>query len=92
MLAADICDQRGYGRVLGFGEFSSEESIRQKLGTPGYESVNEQGTAKILTYPQWNAAFEIEKGSVFKVCVTVQTQMRYASEYGATATENEELP
>lgn len=90
MIAVDICDKGGFGRVQGFGEFSSEESILKKLGRPDFTSVNEQGTAKLLTYSQWNAAYELEKGSVVRVCVTSQPQMKYATEYGASVVETEE--
>jgi len=34
MIVTDVCDKGGYGRVLGFGEYSSEEAIIEKLGKP----------------------------------------------------------
>lgn len=82
MVVTDICDKGGYGRVLGFGEYSSEEDVVEKLGKPSNVSVNEKGTEKILSYQKWNAAFEVAQGAVTKVCVTNQPAMRYSIEYG----------
>lgn len=81
MIVTDVCDKGGYGRVLGFSKFSSEQSIVEKLGEPSNISINEKGTEKILSFEQWNAAFEIAKGSVVKVCVTSWPQMRYSKEF-----------
>lgn len=67
MVVTDICDMGGYGRVLGFGTYSSEEDVVEKLGEPSNVSINEKGTRKLLSYPHWNAAFEIEKSDVSKV-------------------------
>lgn len=82
MVVTDICDKGGYGRVLGFGEYSTENAVLEKLGKPSNVSINEKGTEKLLSYPQWNAAFEIEKGNIVQVCVTNRPQMRYSTEYG----------
>lgn len=81
IVVTEICDKGGYGRVLGFGEYSSESDVIRKLGTPSNVSVNEQGTAKLMSFSQWNAAFEVEKGSVVKICVTNRPQMRYSVEH-----------
>ena len=82
MVATNICDSGGYGRVLGFGKYSSEKDIVKKLGEPSNISINEEGTEKILSYPKWNAAFEFEKGNVKTVCVTDRPNVRYSTEYG----------
>lgn len=82
MVVTDICDEGGYGRVLGFGQYSSEEDIIEKLGKPSSASINEKGTEKILSYPEWNAAFELAQGTVTSVCVTNGPAMRYSAEYG----------
>jgi len=81
MVVTDICDKGGYGRVLGFSQYSSEKDILEKLGQPSNVSINEKGTEKILSYPKWNAAFELSKGSVIKVCVSNRPQVRYSVEY-----------
>lgn len=81
MSVTDICDKGGYGKVLGFGDYTSEKRLVEKLGAPASTSINKEGTEKLLTYPQWNAAFEIAKGSVIKVCVTSREEMRYSEEY-----------
>lgn len=90
MVITDICDKGGYGRVLDFGEYSSEMEVLEKLGEPSNVSINEKGTGKLLSYPQWNAAFEIEKGNIVEVCVTSRPKMRYSTEYGETKGTQEE--
>lgn len=85
MIVTDVCDKGGYGRVLGFSKYSSEKSLIEKLGEPSNISINDKGTEKILSFEQWNAAFEIAKGSVIKVCVTSRPQMRYSTEFGQSA-------
>lgn len=90
MVVTDICDKGGYGRVLGFGEYSSENAVLEKLGKPSNLSINENGTGKLLSYPQWNAAFEVERGNIVKACVTNRPQMRYSTEYGETKRTKEE--
>ena len=81
MSVTAICDKGGYGKVLGFGDYTSEKRLVEKLGAPASTSINKEGTEKLLTYPQWNAAFEIAKGSVIKVCVTSREEVRYSEEY-----------
>ncbi len=88
MRVSDICDKGGYGKVLGFGDYTSERDLVEKLGEPSTVSINQDGTEKLVTYPQWNAAFGIAKGSVTKVCVTNRREMRYKSEYGTQAKES----
>lgn len=89
LFVTDICDNGGYGKVLGFGEYSSESDIISKLGTPSNVSVNQQGTEKLLSFPQWNAAFEIEKSHAKKVCVTSRPQMNYSVEYPGSRLKSE---
>ncbi len=81
-VVTNICDKGGYGRVLGFGQYSSEMDVLEKLGEPSSVSVSEQGTEKILSYPQWNAAFKLAKGNITTVCVTNRPKMRFSVEYG----------
>lgn len=76
-----ICDNRGYGKVLGLGNYSSEKDIYEKLGKPSYISIYKDGTLKLITYPEWNVAFEISKGQVDEVCVTSRSEFRYNEEY-----------
>ncbi len=90
MVVTDICDVGGYGIVLGFSQNSSEMDILNNLGKPSAVSIHEEGTEKILSYPQWNAAFELAKGRVIKVCVTDRPEMRYSAEYGASPKAEDE--
>lgn len=83
-VVTDICDTGGYGRVLGLGGYSSEKDVLEKLGQPTNVSISEQGTEKVYSYPQWNAAFELAKGTVTRVCVTNRSKMRFSVEYGDT--------
>ena len=85
MVVVDVCDVGGYGSALGLSSSSSEEEIIEKLGQPSSISLNEDGTAKLISYPQWNAAFEIERGGVNKVCVTSREALRFSVEFGESA-------
>jgi len=80
------CERGGYGRVLGFNRYSSEKAILDKLGEPETVSISPTGTVKLINYPQWNASFQIQKGSVIRVCVTsLKGGTRYINEYGQEA-------
>lgn len=90
MLVTDICDQGGYGRVLGFDRYSSENAVLEKLGEPSHVSINDKGIEKLISYPRWNAAFKIERGHIVAVCITSRPYMRFLNEYSETKTNTEE--
>lgn len=90
MVVTDICDKGGYGKVLGFNGSSSEKEVFEKLGKPSNVSINEKGTKKFLSYPQWNAAFEVEQGKIVMVCVTSRPQIHFPIEYNETMRNKEE--
>lgn len=85
MVVVDVCDVGGYGSALGLSSSSSEEDVIEKLGQPSSISLNEDGTAKLISYPQWNAAFEIDRGRVNKVCVTSREALRFGVYSGEAA-------
>lgn len=93
MIVTEICDKGGYGEVLGFGVQTPINRIIEKLGEPASVSINKNGTEKLISYPRWNSAFELAQGSVMKVCVTSQPEIRYSEEYkgGQSGTNNEEI-
>lgn len=90
MVVTIICDYSEYGRVLGFGKYSSETEVLEKFGEPSVVSINENGTKKLLNYPKWSAAFEVEKGTIVKACLTSGRGISYLTEYGeAKGTQDE---
>ena len=75
-----ICDFNSSSRVLDFNKYSYEEKIVEKLGNPSAVSIQADGNRKVISYPQWHAAFEIEKGKVITACVT-KNVITYIDEY-----------
>lgn len=76
-----ICSLEFYDEVFGLGEYDSLEKVISKLGEPEARSINNDGTMMIVTYPQYNVAFQIHEGDVNMTCVTTQEKMGYVEEY-----------
>ena len=83
IVVTDICSNDKYSNVLGFSGYSSETGIIKKLGRPENVSINEKGTSKIISYPKWNASFNIKKNNVTLVCVTSRQNRKFSAEYKA---------
>ena len=47
--------------LLGLSRYSSEKEVIEKLGPPGTVSINEAGSEKVMSYPNWYAAFGLKK-------------------------------
>ena len=69
--------------IAGLGTYSSEDEVISKFGQPTKTSINKDGVRKILSYSQWNAAFEIEKGRVVRMIISSSGAASYKEEYGA---------
>jgi hypothetical protein len=76
-----ICSFQSSDNVLGLGKWDSLEEVIKKLGEPQEKSINKEGTSMIITYPQYNVAFEIIEGNVNMTCVTTQEKMGFTEEY-----------
>lgn len=76
-----ICSLEFYDEVFGLGEYDSLEKVTNKLGEAPEKSINADGTMMIITYPQYNVAFQIFEGDVNMTCVTTQEKMGYVEEY-----------
>ena len=46
-----------------------EETLIKKLGPWKYESIASSGLSKLVSYPQFNVAYELTRGSVSQVCM-----------------------
>lgn len=86
MKVAKICDYRGDSAVLGFSQYDDEKSVVEKLGPPGKTSIRADGLAKIISYPQWKAAYFIEKRMLQGVCASESGVATYTDEFDPTAT------
>jgi len=75
-----ICTMDVYKNIMGLSVYDSEEKILSKLGQPSKTSVNNEGTRKVISFFEYNLAFEIERNRVRFVCVTT-TEMSYTDEY-----------
>ena len=85
-----ICVRGGYEGVLGFNSYSYEKEIVETLGEPKTVSIDSAGTDKMISYPRWNAAFEITKGKVLEVCITDKDNgLVYTQEYSNTSKNKE---
>jgi hypothetical protein len=80
-LVAIICAEGGALSLLGIKEFANEASIRTKLGDPTDISIRIDGLAKMISYKQWNAAFQLEEDSVRAVCISNSGKVRFGEEY-----------
>jgi len=80
-----ICELDGYESLLGFSKYSDEQDIIEKLGAPGDVSIHKEGLRKIISYPQWKAAYIIEKGDVRGVCTSKSGIVKYEDELGEAA-------
>lgn len=76
-----ICSLEFYDEVFGLGEYDSLERVTNKLGEAPEKSINADGTMMIITYPEYNVAFQIFEGDVNMTCVTTQEKVGYVEEY-----------
>jgi|GEM_PF-3689624 len=76
-----VCMQEDTFSIFGLGQFSSEQDVLDKLGTPSGTSINAKGTRKLLTFDSWHVAYEIQQGKVITMCVTNKAKMAYDVEY-----------
>lgn len=90
LTAGIVCQDDGYDSVVGISRLKSEEDVIERLGEPTHVSINETGTAKHISYEQWNASYEIARGRVSAVCLTSSGKVIYGVEYGETEDEPEE--
>ena len=81
-----VCRVGGYADLLGFGPYSSEEQVIEKLGTPSSVSINSDGLSKWVNYDQWNVAYNIRAGNVGARCMT-DFDMSYSDEYNPNPQE-----
>ena len=70
--------------LFGIRHGESEELVVGKLGNPSSESIDTEGTAKIINYESLNVSFEIELRSITQRCM-VQSPVVFAEEYGSSA-------
>ena len=87
LVVRDVCSTSSYGSVQGIGRFSSENKLIEKLGEPSSVSINRDGTEKIVTYPEWNAAYGIKRGEVSRYCITSRPAMKFKAEYSDRETK-----
>jgi hypothetical protein len=66
-----ICTNVVYTTLLGFDNYSSEVSVIDRLGKPDQTSIAKGGLSKIISYPKWNVAFTISKGTVSEKCISL---------------------
>ncbi len=74
---AAICGQSN--TLFGISVGMPETLAADKLGTPTHTSIRQDGLSKIITYPSWRVAFEIEKARVVAICVTTE-HLRFTRE------------
>jgi hypothetical protein len=84
LIVTHICSRDYADKVFGLGKHSTEAAIVEKLGSPDFTSIESSGTKKIISYPEWNIAFEIKKGSATQVCVFSKSRMSYKTEHPNT--------
>lgn len=80
-----VCSFNGYGypKLLGLDKYDNEDKIIEKLGEPEYESINKEGTEKMLNYTEWNVAISVKGGRVSSMCATNSEKgMYFNEEYG----------
>ena len=64
-----VCTGDAFTKLLGFDNFSDENSIVQRLGKPDYASISQNGLFKAISYDKWHAVFQFAKGRVFQKCI-----------------------
>ena len=70
--------------IAGLGIHSFEDEVISKFGQPTSTSIHKDGLTKLLSYSQWNAAFEIQKGRVVRMIINSgKGDLAYNEEYGA---------
>lgn len=82
---SSICRDSGTERLIGVSPGAPESDVLAELGKPTYVSIRNDGLAKVISYRQWNVAFELEKGRVSAMCVA-EGDVRYPDEYGSSTT------
>lgn len=82
LVVTRICSSSYRDDVLDLGVYDSERKIINKLGEPITTSINSKGLAKVINYPQWNIAFELEKEKVTNTCIfSSEEGISYINEY-----------
>jgi hypothetical protein len=76
-----ICRHASYETLLGFSSYAGESAVLAKFGKPTYTSIRADGLAKAISFKQWRAAFEFEKGKMTAACVSGSGKVRYSDEY-----------
>lgn len=76
-----VCRHSSFLSLLGFSSYTKESAIIAKLGPPTYSSVRADGLAKTISYAQWKASFEFEKGEMIGVCISESGKVRYSEEH-----------
>lgn len=82
---SSICRDSGTERLIGVSPGAPESDVLAELGKPTHVSIRNDGLAKVISYRQWNVAFELEKGRVSAMCVA-EGDVRYPDEYGSSTT------
>ena len=82
MSASAICARHdNYSKLLGIGNYHTENDIIAKFGEPTHISINDKGTSKYISYKQWNVAYEITQNRVSEQCISSTGKMTYRHEY-----------
>lgn len=76
-----ICTNNYLFEIFGLGKYDSEKDVIKKIGPPTTQSIRIDGLAKIISYKEWNVAFEIQKGDIMGVCVTSNGEVSYLLEH-----------
>lgn len=76
-----ICSLEYHDKVFKLGKYDSIEQVTKKMGEPQEKSINKDGTLMLITYPQYNVAFQISEGVVNMTCVTTEEKISFIEEY-----------
>jgi hypothetical protein len=77
-----ICQKGGYYNLLGIRENQSEQAVIDKLGEPTSTSIEASGLKKFINYEPWNVSYQIKKGKVTFLCISMLGKMTFDNEYG----------
>ena len=86
--ASIVCRHASYVSLLGFSNYADETAIIKRLGKPTHTSIRADGLAKTISFEQWKAAFEFEKGAMTTICISESGKVRYAEEHGGKPSED----
>jgi hypothetical protein len=73
--------------LLDVSHFSNEDILRGMLGAPSSESINKEGTLKLMNYEELNVSFEMKERRVDTICM-VDKGLFWAEEY-SSATQDD---